>query len=158
MHKSNKATITSLALSALVMLGQFTMAQTTQTTQTTQTPQQSSGAGTGSGAGMGKGGGQGGQGGQQLARMLDELNLTEEQKGKAKTVLDDQAKQMKAVREDSSLAREDRQAKMRDIRQATMKQIKEMLTPEQLKKMDELQQKAREKAPSSTSTGSQPTP
>ncbi|MDQ3258676.1 MAG: Spy/CpxP family protein refolding chaperone, partial [Acidobacteriota bacterium] len=152
MHKIKKATITSLALSALVMLGQFTMAQTT---QTTQTPQQSSGAGTGSGAGMGRGGGQGGQ---QLARILDELNLTEEQKGKAKTVLDDQAKQMKAVREDSSLAREDRQAKMRDIRQATMKQIKEMLTPEQQKKMDELQQKAREKAPSSTSTGSQPTP
>ncbi|MDQ3651403.1 MAG: hypothetical protein M3458_14245 [Acidobacteriota bacterium] len=149
MHKSKKATITSLALSALVMLSQFTMAQTT------QTPQQSSGAETGSGAGMGRGGGQGGQ---QLARMLDELNLTEEQKGKAKTVLDDQAKQMKAVREDSSLAREDRQAKMRDIRQATMKQIKEMLTPEQLKKMDELQQKAREKAPSNTSTGSKPTP
>ncbi len=149
MHKSKKATITSLALSALVMLSQFTMAQTT------QTPQQSSGAETGSGAGMGRGGGQGGQ---QLARILDELNLTEEQKGKAKTVLDDQAKQMKAVREDSSLAREDRQAKMRDIRQATMKQIKEMLTPEQQKKMDELQQKAREKAPSSTSTGSQPTP
>lgn len=73
-----------------------------------------------------------------LMKMGCMLNLSEEQKAKIAPVLEQESVKVKAVREDSSLTREQRRQKMRDIHTATYTQIKPMLTPEQQKKHEEM--------------------
>lgn len=68
------------------------------------------------------------------------LNLSDDQKSKVLSILQDEQKQMEAVRSDSSLSRDDRWSKMRDIHQNTTNQIKGTLNPDQAKKFDEMQQ------------------
>jgi Spy/CpxP family protein refolding chaperone len=52
---------------------------------------------------------------QHLQMLSEKLNLTDDQKAKIKPILQDQMQQMKAVRQDSSLSEEQRQAKMKSI-------------------------------------------
>jgi periplasmic protein CpxP/Spy len=75
----------------------------------------------------------------QLERLTTELKLDDKQKARAKTVLEEQIKQMQALREDSGQSPEDRRAKMQSIRQEGNKKMKEILTAEQFKKYEELQ-------------------
>jgi periplasmic protein CpxP/Spy len=72
------------------------------------------------------------------------LGLNDDQKGKVLSIFQDEQKQMEAVHSDSSLSREDRGAKMRDIHQNTTAQIKGILDPDQAKKFDEMQQRMEE--------------
>ena len=85
-----------------------------------------------------------GQRANHLEWLSKELNLTDEQKEKVKPILDEQAKQMHAAQEDTSLTQEQKRDKMKQIHQTTHSQINEILTPEQQKKFAELkeQQKA----------------
>jgi protein CpxP len=76
----------------------------------------------------------------QLQRMSQRLNLTDEQKDKIKPLLQDQAKQMDSLRQDSSLSQQDRWTKMQEIRQNTMKQIRPLLNADQQKQLDEMAQ------------------
>jgi protein CpxP len=69
------------------------------------------------------------------------LNLNDDQKGKVLSILQEQQKQMEAMRADSSLSQEDRRSKMREIHQNTTNQIKGILNPDQAKKFDEMQQR-----------------
>jgi Spy/CpxP family protein refolding chaperone len=69
------------------------------------------------------------------------LNLSDDQKGKVLSIYQDEQKQMSAVHGDSSLSREDRMSKMKQIRENTVSQIKDTLNPDQAKKFDEMQQK-----------------
>ena len=69
------------------------------------------------------------------------LNLNDDQKGKVLSILQDEQKQMEALRSDSSLSRDDRWAKMKEIHQNTNSQIKGLLDPDQAKKFDEMQQR-----------------
>ena len=69
-----------------------------------------------------------------LDRIAKELNLTGDQKTKLQAALADQLKQLRSLREDTSLATEDKRAKAREIHKATLAKIKEILTPEQLAK------------------------
>lgn len=120
MRKINLLTITLLTLSALAVFNSSaTMAQTAEQAKIHG----------GQSAGMPK--------------VMDELDLTAEQKSKLKPIYEEQAKQLKAVRDDAALSPEERTAKMKTIRQATQKQVREILTPEQRQKMRELQQKAK---------------
>jgi len=73
------------------------------------------------------------------------LNLSDDQKGKVLSILQDEQKQMQAVRSDSSLSRDDRLSKMREIHQNTTTQIKGILNPDQAKKFDEMQQRMEER-------------
>jgi len=93
-------------------------------------------------------GGPGGPGGhrqppsaeEQTARLATALTLTEEQQGKVKAILEAQHQQMGKLLEDSSVAPEDRFAKMRELREKAHSQIKGLLTDEQKKKFDEMEQ------------------
>src|ERR1700756_5230794 len=51
-----------------------------------------------------------------LKMLTEKLNLTEDQQAKLKPILEDESKQMKALHDDTSLAPEDKHAKMKDVR------------------------------------------
>lgn len=62
------------------------------------------------------------------------LNLTEEQKAKAKPIIDEETKKFEELRNQKDLKPQERAAKMREIRQATYEKMKPILTEEQWKK------------------------
>lgn len=83
---------------------------------------------------------QGGRGGfnpaQRLEMMAKTLNLTEPQKAQVKTIQDEMAPKMQAIRDNTSLSREQRRAQMQPIRTEMQDRIKQVLTPEQQTKYD----------------------
>ena len=100
-------------------------------------------------------GGPGGGGGHRHGRMMSPeertehltqaLSLSDDQKGKVLSIFQDEQKQMEAVRSDSSLSRDDRWSKMREIRQNATTQVKGTLNADQVKKFDEMQQRMEER-------------
>lgn len=80
-----------------------------------------------------------------LEWLSKELNLSDEQKEKLKPILHDEAKQMRAVHEDSSLTPDQKRDKAKQIRKTFRPQIQAVLTPEQQEKFKTLKQEAREK-------------
>ena len=80
-----------------------------------------------------------------LQMLSEKLNLSEEQKAKLKPIFDEQAKQMKAVRDDTSLTPEQKAAKKKAIHEATHDQINAVLTPEQQEKFKAMKQEGMEK-------------
>jgi Spy/CpxP family protein refolding chaperone len=77
----------------------------------------------------------------QLAQQLD---LTDDQKPKVKSILEERDKKVAELNSDTSLSREDRRPKMQSIREETMAQLKAVLTPDQF---DKLQKMARNRRP-----------
>jgi Spy/CpxP family protein refolding chaperone len=73
-----------------------------------------------------------------LAMMAEQLNLTEEQKTAIKPILAAEANDIKALMQDKALSKEDRQTKIKTIRENTNKEINKILTPEQQAKWAEL--------------------
>ena len=71
-----------------------------------------------------------------LAKML---NLTDDQKAKVKPILEDVGTQAQSIRQDTSLSPPDRMAKMRDLHEKAMTQVRGILTPEQQTKLDQMQ-------------------
>ncbi|HZS72007.1 MAG TPA: hypothetical protein VFA13_09230 [Candidatus Acidoferrum sp.] len=80
-----------------------------------------------------------------LNHLSEELNLTQEQKTKLRPILADEAQQLQAIHNDTSLSREQKMAKMKEVRDSHQPQINEILTPEQQKKWAEMKKEAREK-------------
>lgn len=74
----------------------------------------------------------------QIQNMVDKLNVTADQKAKLDPILDVDAKQVRALRGDSTLSDEDRQKKTAAIRADTDTKIKPILTAEQWTKLQEL--------------------
>lgn len=74
-----------------------------------------------------------------------ELNLTTEQQQKVESVNADFKTKMSELREKSDISKEDKRAKMKELRKEHRDAINNILTPEQQAKMKELQSK-REKA------------
>ena len=72
-----------------------------------------------------------------------ELQLTPDQKEKIAAIVDDENRQMAAVRDDNSLTMDQKQQKAMQIRQVATPKIKAILTPEQLQKLAEIQQRVR---------------
>jgi len=83
-----------------------------------------------------------GQNGQRSVE--DELQLTPDQKQKIAEVVDDENKQISAVRNDTSLSMDQKQQKVLQIRQEGSPKIKAILTPEQLQKLAAIQQRMRD--------------
>lgn len=77
---------------------------------------------------------------ERLQALAKELNLTAEQKEKVGALLKQQAEQGRALREDTSLNREQKREKMEAMRKASRAQIRALLTPEQQAKYDALPQ------------------
>jgi Spy/CpxP family protein refolding chaperone len=75
-----------------------------------------------------------------LKMLTEKLNLTEDQQTKLKPVLEDQAKQMKAIHEDTSLAPADKQAKMKELHESSIEKMNAILTPDQQTKWKEMRQ------------------
>jgi periplasmic protein CpxP/Spy len=76
----------------------------------------------------------------QLQNMMDKLNLSPEQKAKADPIVDEDAKQVRALRTDTSLSAEDRSKKTAEIRHQTDLKLKPILTDEQWKKLEQLRE------------------
>jgi Spy/CpxP family protein refolding chaperone len=74
----------------------------------------------------------------QIQNMVDKLNVTPEQKAKLDPILEVDAKQVRALRGDSTLSDEDRQKKTAAIRAETDTKIKPILTADQWTKLQEL--------------------
>lgn len=79
----------------------------------------------------------------QLARMTKQLQLTDEQQAKIKPIIEEQHKQMGDLRQDTSMSREDRFAKFREIREQLNEKIKPILTADQQKKWQKIQEERR---------------
>ena len=69
------------------------------------------------------------------------LNLTPEQKTKLQPIFQSSFQQVQAVRNDSSLTAEQKQAKISEIRQNTKSQVTGILTPEQQQQWQQMRQK-----------------
>lgn len=87
------------------------------------------GMGRGKGAGMGRGMGP-----------MAKLNLTDDQRAKIQPILQSSRQQAHAVRNDATLTPEQKQAKLRDIRQDTMTQMNSLLTPDQQQQWQQMRQ------------------
>jgi len=71
------------------------------------------------------------------------LNLTDDQKAEMKKIHEGAKSQIEAIKNDSSLRADQKQAKIREVRKDTHKQIEAMLTPEQRKTMREFRKEHR---------------
>jgi len=81
---------------------------------------------------------------QRLQHMTKMLNLTDDQQQKIKPILDNENQQMQTLRQDTTMSREDKMTKMRDMRQSTNDQIKAVLNADQQKKWEEMQSRQME--------------
>lgn len=82
----------------------------------------------------------------------EELQLTQDQKDKIAALVDDENKEIGAVRDDASLTLEQKQQKVLQIRQAAVPKIKAVLTPEQLQKLSVIQERNRQQQQNSPPT------
>jgi periplasmic protein CpxP/Spy len=96
---------------------------------------------------------------QRLQHMTRQYNLTEDQQTKIKPILEQEQQQMQTLRSDTSMSQQDRMSKIRELRQSTNEQIKGVLTPDQQKKWEAMQNRRMEGGMSHGSMGQgQPTP
>ena len=77
-----------------------------------------------------------------LQQLSEKLNLTDAQKTAIKPILAAEANEIKAVHQDSSLSNEQKQAKIKEIRDNSREKIKALLTPEQQKTFAEMKDQA----------------
>jgi Spy/CpxP family protein refolding chaperone len=75
---------------------------------------------------------------------LANLNLTDDQKAQVKQIREGARSQAEAVKSDSSLSAEQKEAKIKSIHRDAHMQMKKVLTPEQLKQMHENMRARRE--------------
>lgn len=123
----------TLAVAALVA-GSLFAGSTLQAQDSTNTPP----AGARPGGGM--------RGRPNIEQISKQLELTEDQKPKVKTVLDEQQTKMAELRKDTSLEQTDRRAKMKEIRDASTAKLKEILTADQFSKWEKMAQGNRRRA------------
>jgi Spy/CpxP family protein refolding chaperone len=77
-----------------------------------------------------------------LQELSEKLNLTDAQKAAIKPILATEANEIKAVHQDGSLSTEQKQAKIKEIRDNSREKINALLTPEQQKKFAEMKGEA----------------
>ena len=74
------------------------------------------------------------------------LNLTADQQAKLLPIITDRHQQMRAIFQDSSLSKEDRTAKLKGVRRDSNAKIESLLTDEQKRNFEQLQQQMRQRA------------
>jgi periplasmic protein CpxP/Spy len=77
---------------------------------------------------------------QELGWLSDKLKLTPDQKSKIQPILEDEHKQLSALHADTSLSREEKQAKFKQIHTSAYDQINPILTEQQQATLKQLQQ------------------
>jgi hypothetical protein len=86
------------------------------------------------------------------------LNLTDDQKAKLRPILMEENQQLEGLRNDTSMTQAQKVAKSNEIRQVASPKIRAILTPEQLQKLADLQQKARQQQNQSPPANAAPAP
>lgn len=129
-----KKTLCSLVLAGLLTIGVTAYAQD----NSAQPPA----SGPASGQEQGNGGGHRGMDpDQQLQHMTKALNLSADQQGQIKPILQSQHDQMMQLHQDQSLSREDRMAKAKSLMTDSHSKIEAVLNDQQKQKFEEMQQK-----------------
>ena len=82
---------------------------------------------------------------EQVARMTKRYNLSADQQAQIKPILADQLQKMMALREDSSLSRDDKMTKMKSIREDSSSKIQALLNDTQKQQFAQDQQRAQER-------------
>jgi hypothetical protein len=82
---------------------------------------------------------------EQVARMTKRYDLSADQQTQIKPILADTQQQMMALRQDSSMPREDKMAKMKTIREGANTKIQALLNDSQKQKFAEDQQRMQER-------------
>ena len=93
---------------------------------------------------------------EQLARMTTRYSLTAEQQDQVKPILVSQQQQMQGLRQDTTLAREDRMAKMQTIRSDSNTKIKAVLNDDQKKQFEQDQLRMQQQGQGDGSKGGTP--
>ena len=73
-----------------------------------------------------------------IPALIAQLDLSEDQKKKLEPIFEEQAKQVKALKENTALSAEEREARMKEINQSSNKQLNQVLTSGQRDKLKEL--------------------
>ena len=76
--------------------------------------------------------------------MYKDLNLTKDQQEKVKAIQEKQREEIEAIRNNSSLSREEQRSKMMDMRKKYSEQIEALLTAEQKEKLKAKQKEMQE--------------
>jgi Spy/CpxP family protein refolding chaperone len=76
--------------------------------------------------------------GDQLANLTEVLKLTEEQRTKIKPILEEQTKQIAALKAEKGNSLQERAAKYQQIRLANHEKVRAVLNPEQAEKWDKM--------------------
>jgi len=76
---------------------------------------------------------------EQLDRLSNALNLTDDQKPQVKAVLEEQHAKMQKIMENRSGSREDNMSKMHEVRQTSTAKLRALLTDEQKAKFDKME-------------------
>src|SRR6266478_3747101 len=71
---------------------------------------------------------------ERMSRIAEALNLTDEQKAKTKAVFQEETRKLRQLRQDKELSREDKVAKVREIRRSIEGQLKPILSADQWEK------------------------
>ena len=77
---------------------------------------------------------------ERMENLSKELNLTKEQQEKIRPIIEKEMKDIRTVRQDTSLTPEQKMEKVKAIHQATQAELNKILTPEQQKKYAEMQE------------------
>ncbi len=77
--------------------------------------------------------------------LSQQLNLTDDQKAKLQPIFQEEEKQIRAVRNDSSLTPDQKREKIKQIHEANRPQVDAVLTPEQKQKLAQIKAEHKEK-------------
>lgn len=81
---------------------------------------------------------------ERLQKIATELNLSDDQRAKLKPILQGEVDELRGVKNDASLSPEQKQAKAKQIHEASKAKIGEILTPEQKDKWAAMKEEAAE--------------
>ena len=84
-----------------------------------------------------------------LQEVVNDLNLSDDQKSKMKDIFSDAKSKREAIMNDASLTDDQKRAKMKELHTGTMSKVNEVLTPEQRTQLKEKLEAAKPKAPAS---------
>ena len=84
-----------------------------------------------------------------LQEVVNDLNLSDDQKSKVKDIFTDAKSKREAIMNYTSLTDDQKRAKMKELHTGTMAKVNEVLTPEQRTQLKEKLEAAKPKAPAS---------
>jgi hypothetical protein len=90
---------------------------------------------------------------EQVKALSLELNLSADQQPKLKSILEDQRSQGMAIVSDKATTREDKVQKLHALRESTITKVRNMLNPDQQKKLDQMLQEPEQASPKDQSSG-----